>query len=289
MQIKRLINNNIVVTEGSTPGSEVLVMGKGIGFARHAGDELDESRVEKRYKLVDASVTNRLADLVQSIPAEHVELAQQMMSFIEGTYAKKTNGTLYISLLDHVSSAIRRHQQGVDLKNPMLFDIKRFYREEYFIAGELLGLIEQRTGVRLPKDEAGFIALHLVNAQLARPEDDPAGDIMAIVHGVLNIVKYQFGIDYDEGSACFFRFVTHLKFFAQRVLAAGDDEVEDAIDSASLLQIVSAQHPNAYACTFRVEEYLNRQFGYVMGEGERLYLCIHIARVVEFCAGPGTS
>lgn len=84
MKIKRLIiNNNIVVADGSTPGTEVLVMGKGIGFSRHAGDDIDEARVEKRYKLVDANVSNQLADLVQSVPVEHIELATRIMAFIE--------------------------------------------------------------------------------------------------------------------------------------------------------------------------------------------------------------
>ena len=283
MKIKRLINNNIVVVDGATQGSEVLIMGKGVGFSRHVGDEVEEGLVEKRYKLVDASVANHLADLVQTVPANHVELANKMMAFIEQAYEKKTNGTLYISLLDHVSSSLARHERGFDIANPMLFDIKRFYREEYAVGLELLGIIEQQTGVRLADDEAGFIALHLVNAWLDQPEADQASDIMTIVRGVLNIVKYQLNVEYDEESVYYFRFVTHLKFFAQRLLNAKPDDQQDAISSSELLEIVRQQHSEAYAVTFRVEEYLNRQFGYVMTDGERLYLCIHIGRVIECC------
>ena len=76
---------------------------------------------------------------------------------------------------------------------------------------EALDIIEQRLKVRLPEDEAGFITLHLVNAQLDS-EMPEILQITKIMQEILNIVKYQLSLDYDEQALSYHRFVTHLKF-----------------------------------------------------------------------------
>lgn len=54
----------------------------------------------------------------------------------------------------------------------------------------------------MTEDEAGFIAMHLVNAQL-NEEISNISRIPQLVHDVLNIVKYHFKIDFDEDALLF--------------------------------------------------------------------------------------
>lgn len=282
MIIKRLINNNIVVVDDAdAPGSELLIMGSGIGFKMRAGDTLDEARVEKRYRLVDAKMTAGLAELIESLPAEHVALADTLMRYIEKAYGKGVNSALYISVLDHVSAALQRHEKGLDIKNPMLWDIQRFYPSEFELGCDLLDVVEKKLGVRLAEDEAGFLALHIVSAQLDAPDVGLVSQITDIVHSILNIVKYQLRIDMDEGSVEAFRFVTHLKFFAQRLLAHGGAESAANPSSADFLDFVKTRYERAYRATFTIENYLNATYGYTMDDDERVYLTIHIARILE--------
>lgn len=79
---------------------------------------------------------------------------------------KKLNDMVYISLIDHVHTSIVRFLDGVTVKNVLLWDIRRFYKDEYQIGLWALNLVEEKCKVRLPEDEAGFIALHLANAQM---------------------------------------------------------------------------------------------------------------------------
>lgn len=220
------------------------------------------------------------------MPTEYVELADKLMRFIEQAYDKHTNGTLYISILDHVSSALQRHAHGVDIKNPMLWDIRRFYPVEYALGMDLLDIIRGETGMQLTEDEAGFLALHIASSQLEDPGIDQISQITDIVHAVLNIVKYQLRIEIDENSVYYFRFVTHLKFFAQRLLSSvrsGDtSRAENAPDDASaeLLELMKLKHRKVYDITFNIEDYLHANYGYVMSDDERMYLTIHIARML---------
>ena len=74
---------------------------------------------------------------------------------------------VYISLIDHVHTSIVRFLDGVTVKNVLLWDIRRFYKDEYQIGLWALNLVEEKCKVRLPEDEAGFIALHLAMEHIA--------------------------------------------------------------------------------------------------------------------------
>ena len=50
MIIQKVINNNVVSTF-DTNNHEVILMGKGIGFRKKAGDELDKTKIEKIFTL----------------------------------------------------------------------------------------------------------------------------------------------------------------------------------------------------------------------------------------------
>ena len=62
--------------------------------------------------------------------------------------------------------AVERKKQGIEVKNVLLWDIQKFYRDEYKVGRYAIALIRERFGVELSEDEAGFIALHIVNGQL---------------------------------------------------------------------------------------------------------------------------
>ena len=56
MQIIKVINNNVISSEDDK-GKEIVVMGKGIGFGKKAGEEIDETKIEKVFSLPDESTS----------------------------------------------------------------------------------------------------------------------------------------------------------------------------------------------------------------------------------------
>ena len=50
MVIQKVINNNVISAYDENQ-QEVVIMGKGIGFKAHTGDAIDESRVEKVFRI----------------------------------------------------------------------------------------------------------------------------------------------------------------------------------------------------------------------------------------------
>lgn len=276
MRIHRAVNNNIVIVLDEN-GQERILMGKGIGYRRHSGDEFDESLVDKEVRLAASEQTERLADLVSEISPEVVDAAAEIMAEASENLKKELNGGAVISLSDHIHTAVQRSRGGIFVKKVLLWETKRFYQEEFRVGLKALDVIEEKTGVRLPEDEAGFIALHIVNAQM----EESAGDLYGltkVMQEIMSIIKYSCKKPLDEESFHYCRFVTHLKFFVQRMLThttyRGDD-------SGELLAVVKKQYPQAYQCTDRVGQFTERCHSYPLSDEERLYLTIHIARILE--------
>ena len=165
MRIKKIINNNILCAVDEK-GNELIVTGRGIGFQRHRGELLDPSTVERIYRMEEKTVQRRLQELVEKIPVEHLNLTEDLIGHIKTQIPQKLNESLLITLADHISFAILRKTQGVAFSNPLKGAIMCYYPTEYQLGLYCLKMIRQQLGVALQEDEAAFIALHIVNAEL---------------------------------------------------------------------------------------------------------------------------
>lgn len=276
MKIHRVINNNIVVILDKK-GNERIITGRGIGFRKHGGDELDEKKIEQEFSLSAVGKVGKLEELLREIPLEVIDAAMQIMEEASTALEKTLNDSAVISLSDHIYTAIERDRQNINVKNVLLWETKKFYPEEFKLGKRALEIIKEKTGVMLTEDEAGFIAIHLVNAQLEEGAGDVNG-LTKIMQEILNIIKYSSRVAFDEESVYYCRFITHLKFFAQRLLTHTTYEGDD---SSELLSIVKKQYKQAWECVGKVDGFLMKNYDYQLSEEEKLYLTIHIARIID--------
>lgn len=65
--------------------------------------------------------------------------------------------------------------------------------------------------VDLTDDEAGFLALHITNAQIDSHHED-AISLTQLIEEILTVIKYTLRINFAENDIYFQRFITHLKF-----------------------------------------------------------------------------
>ncbi|CAH1194435.1 Transcription antiterminator LicT [Paenibacillus auburnensis] len=277
MKIAKVLNNN-VVTVIDAGQNELVIMGRGIAFKKQSGDPLDEDKIEKVFSLENKEVSQKLMTLLSDIPMEYVECSDEVIRYAETVLGEKLHDSVYISLTDHIHFAIDRHRQGLQLKNALLWEIKRMYRKEFSIGLKALQIIEDRLGVSLPEDECAFIAMHLVNAQL-NGEMRETVSITNIVKDIFNIVRRSFLIELDEESLSYYRFLTHLKFFAQRIVQG--TPIDDKDGDHTLHDLVSVQYPEAYACAVKIADYTRKIYKRNLSKEEILYMTIHIERIVR--------
>lgn len=273
MKINKIINNNVIsVTQNN---QERVVMGKGIGFQKEEGDIVEESKIDKIFDLNNQEISDRFKTLLIEVPIEVVQAVEKIIEVAKIEYHKELSDTIYVALTDHINFAIERQQEGMAIKNGLLWEIKKFYPTEYEVGMRGLDWIEEIAGVKLPADEAGFIAIHLLNAEHNNLAD--YNHVTEMVQNILSLVKYHFRLDFDEESLTYFRFVTHLKFLAQRILSKNPLNTSEI----ELYDIVKEKYKDAFKCVKKIEVFLMKKYQYEMTKDEALYLTIHIQRLIS--------
>lgn len=273
MVIDKIINNN-VVSAYDDQGKEVVIMGRGIGFGKKPGKPVDESRIEKIYQIKSQSVAEQFKELLSNMPLEHIQISNDIISYAKKHLQLKLNQNIYVTLTDHINFAIERYSQGIKPENALLWEIKRFYTQEYELGKYAVDLIEERLHIRFPADEAGFIALHFVNAEYGT-DLSAALKFPNLLKDILKIVTEELEIELDEQSLHYERFVTHVKFLLQRVYKKEllmDEERE-------LEELLSNKYKREYACSKKVAAYIEKATETRISGVEVMYLAIHIRRV----------
>lgn len=279
MRIKKVINNNILCVIDEK-GNEMIVTGKGLGFGRKVAQFVDPAQVEKVYRMEDKSGQRRLRELVEQIPLEHLDLTEAMITEIKAAIPQPLNESLLITLADHISFAIQRKAQGIEFKNPLAGSILCYYPTEYQLGQRCLAMVKERCGVELNPDEAAFIALHIVNAEL-NTDMSEMYDITRLIEGVIQVVEYYYRDlgAFDRGSLTFHRFVVHLRYFAQRLFQGKLMTDSDNESDTAFRALIARNCKTHYKCAQCVAEYIEKTWHQTLSQEELIYLTIHLKRV----------
>lgn len=273
MRVDKVINNNIVsVLEN---GKEIVVMGRGIGFRVRPGSEIEESRIEKIFRLESQSSVDQFKTLLSNLPLEHIQVSTEIINYAKSVLNKKLNQNIYITLTDHINFSIERFHKNMMFANPLLREVRSFYREEYLIGEYAVALIKRKLNVDLPVDEAASIALHIVNAEYNNTKIKDAIDITNLIQYVLELVKKRFSITYEEQSLNYERFITHLRFLSQRIYS--NEFLEQT--NPEFISMISTMYPEEFALSEEIREYIKNTYQHDVTDEEAAYLAVHIKRV----------
>ena len=271
--IEKVINNNIISAYEKS-GAEVIVMGRGIGFKKKQGEVVPADQISKIFRIKSRTLTEQFKELLANMPLERVRISDEIISHAKDHLKLKLNQSIYVTLTDHINFAIERVSQGIEPQNALLWEIKRFYPQEFQLGIYALELIQDRLDILLPEDEAGFIALHFVNAEYGTDIRD-AVKFPDQMQAIVDIVEHDLGILLDESSLHYERFMTHIKFLIQRIYRKELLSSEDR----ELSLMMRRKYPREYQCSVKVAEYIMQATGSRLSEEEIMYLSVHIRRV----------
>ena len=271
--IEKVINNNIISAYEKS-GAEVIVMGRGIGFKKKQGEMVPADQISKIFRIKSRTLAEQFKELLANMPLERVRISDEIISHAKDHLKLKLNQSIYVTLTDHINFAIERVSQGIEPQNALLWEIKRFYPQEFQLGIYALELIQDRLDILLPEDEAGFIALHFVNAEYGTDIRD-AVKFPDQMQAIVDIVEHDLGILLDESSLHYERFVTHIKFLIQRIYRKELLSSEDR----ELSLMMQRKYPREYECSVKVAEYIMQATGSRLSEEEIMYLSVHIRRV----------
>ncbi|WP_024785990.1 BglG family transcription antiterminator LicT [Streptococcus mutans] len=276
MKIEKVFNNNVVQILGIN-NEEIIVMGKGLGFQKKPGDEVNQDLIEKRFILqnTDTDMVGELSRVYVELDSEEIDLVLEIIHQGQEKLGQTFDISLYIALADHLHYTIQRTREGLTLQNPLAWEVRKFYPEEFQLGKDTIELVKEKMTLQLADDEAASIALHFINAQKDGGLLEKNRLISKIVSDILEIVRLHFGEVRDEESISYNRFITHVQYFAQRVA----NGLVQGKNDAFLYEQVKENYPHAFACTEKIKSYVESAYNFAMSRDEQVYLTIHIQRL----------
>ncbi len=269
MKVIRNINNNVAQCIDAK-GREVVVFGKGVGFYKD-GEEIPLSAINRTfYNIKDTDY-----GIIRSLPTVVINTAIYIIDYASEKLSLIFPSSSAIALADHLQFAIERKDKNIYLPQPLIQDIMQLYPEEMNVALEALDIIYRMTKVRLPRMEAGTIALHLINDAIKEEKEEV--NTIRYIDEIGEIVENEFNISIDKNSFNYSRFVTHLDYLIRRLMEKKQIESQNK----EIFDEVKDKYADSVKCAERIKEYLDEQFNVLISDEELLYLSIHINRLIS--------
>ena len=273
MQIEKILNNNVV--QAMDNDVEYIVMGKGLGFQKKVGEAVDKEKVEKTFVLENPEIEAEWTRAYVDLPDGEMQVFLNIITFAEDVLQTKFEPSFFIALADHLHYAIERSREGISLQNPLAWEIRKFSPREYEIGKQVLRLIANDLEVELADDESASVALHFVNAQKDTGFHEKDQQMTQIVVGISEIVRLDFACDLEQDSFSYNRFITHIRYLAQRIVSG----VSGGKNDAFLYEQVKVNYPKSFICTQKIVTYIKSSYAFELSLDEQVYLTIHIQRL----------
>ncbi|CAN7532174.1 MULTISPECIES: PRD domain-containing protein [Pseudarthrobacter] len=276
MEVLRVFNNNVVLARAADRG-EVILTGRGLGFQAKPGQQVDEAKVVRVFVPEDGRNADNFGALVAAIPPEHLALADQALDIARGGLRGPLNSTTVVALADHLSFAIKRLRQGLNIEYPLRAEVAHLYPDELRMAQQIVDFANARLEESLPRDEAVAVALHLVNAGFASGDLSYTYQMTGVFAQLFEVLEQAYGRSFDRETVNAARFITHLRYFFVRAhtgrqLAEGATGLGSAIREA---------YPEAFGTALKLQAVLELRLGQPLTDDEVTYLTLHVARMAD--------
>lgn len=273
MKLIKALNNNVAFVQNDDK-KEQVVMGKGVAFNVKPGNSIDASLVEKRFILDSEGIKKDFDSLLKRISISDIELASNIIKKGEERLGYHCNDIILLTLSDHLSMMLQRAEQGLYFTNPLEWDIKLIYPEEYKFAKNVVADLNEKTGHKIPNQEAAFIALHFINSNFEHSEMQETIMCTKIIQNILNITKLYYGKEFSEENFDVKRFITHIRFFVKRQIQ-GDKLNMDY----SLAETILEKCQKDFKCSKKIAQFLKQTYDWDISQGEMLFLTLHLNRM----------
>jgi len=272
--IKKSLNNNVLIVEHQSYG-EVVLIGKGIGFGKKPGDVIEEDNFEKMFVLTNKKEQEQYKMLLTDIDDEMLEIIQDEIRYIAERVNLPLNEHIHIALTDHITFALKRLQQGMDIKNPFLLETKSLYPFEYELATDVIKRLNKRLNVQLPNGEIGFIALHIHSSITNKPLSE-VNQYSQLISHLTDVIEESLKITVDRESVNYLRLVRHLRYTIERVNSG-----ESLAEPEKLSFLLKKEYPLCYNTSWKMIKVMQQVLKKPVYEAETVYLTMHLYRLTN--------
>ena len=275
LQVKKVLNNNVViVTDASS--LERIVIGKGIGFGKKQGAPILPEQVDKLFVLKDENEQEQYKTLLTHIDEKVVEVINDVIVHIRTRFDNDLNEHIHVALTDHITFAIKRLEQGLDIKNPFLTETQTLYPKEYTVAEEVIEVINKSLRIHLPEGEIGFVALHIHSA-ITNKSVTAIKKHSQLINTLMQMVQHALDLKIDTKSINYLRLVRHLRHAIERI-SMGDIMEEQE----KLAKVLKEEYPICYNLAWKLIKVMQNALNKPVPHAEAVYLTMHLQRLSRY-------
>ena len=274
-----MLNNNVVLARDEI-GREAILTGRGLGFQRKRGQDVDASLISRRY--IPADNAQSVAEVIAGIPLERLALIERVFrKAARGLNTDVPSSTL-IAVVDHINQAMARVYQGLTMDYPLRAEVAHLHPEELRLAEAMVEEINAAQEVQLPGGEAVALALHLFTAAIGAPSAQAASEQSRLIGQVMGLLEKSFGEAFDADSVNAARFAVHLRYFLVRARTAV--QIEDGTSSL-VAEALRVSDPDAYRVARRIRDLLEIRLNTAVTDDETAYHALHVALLTSSLPG----
>ncbi|MED0679601.1 PRD domain-containing protein [Aneurinibacillus thermoaerophilus] len=279
-EIKRVLNNNSLVARDEQK-REVVLLGKGIGFQKAKGEIItSQAAIEKVFVLSTEENKERVICMFSEADEDVIRVVNEYVQYLEKKLDKKMSDWFMLAFMDHISFAVKRLRQGIQIHNPFLHEVRSLYAYEYELAREGVCMLEEGLNMTIPDDEIGFIALHLhsvrENQSLSRINRSSM-----LISRLVQTIESELEIEIDKTSFDYARLLTHLRFAIQRA-----EEGIGLGENHPLSELLRKEYPICYSLSYKLVKIMQNELQLTVPEAEASYLTLHIQRMINHVTTP---
>ena len=270
-EVVKVLNNNTILAHRDN--EEVIVMYKGIGFGKKAGEYFEIPNQAKRYLMQKSYQTkNNIYDIINYIEPIYLEIAAEIIRLAEIKFAKVSHDIL-LPLADHIYYAIKRMDENIMPSNPFTNDIRLLFPDEYEVATQGKDVIQKYVRKVINDDEIGFITLHIHSAISSNKVAESMEATRVIHEGILQLQSDLY-IVIDVQSISYVRLMNHIKFLILRLNTNEKLQMD-------ISEFTKDKFPFAYEQARHMCESLSKVLNKELPETEIGYLALHLERILS--------
>ncbi|MCA1320993.1 transcription antiterminator [Bacillus tianshenii] len=273
MHVKKVLNNNVLIATHPEYG-EVILTGKGIGFAKKAGENITVDRAEKFFVLKSEDEQNQYKQLLDYIDETFIGLMNECMEMVEARFQVKLNEHIHVGLTDHLYFAVKRIQQGLDIKNPFLKETELAYPREYAAAMEIVEWLKVKLDLAIPEGEIGFITLHIHSA-LTNRDLSEINRHTQLINDMVIVIEDSLKIKIDRTDINYLRLVRHFHASIERVQTDQFRPDQQEI----LAKVLREEYPVCYNLAWKLIKIMQQKLQKSVPDAEAVYLTLHLQRL----------
>ncbi len=266
----KVFNNNVVLANHL--GTEKVLIKKGIGFSNKVGDKIPaDTEFERIFAIENPEIGSKFNQLINRVDHELIGICEEILHMICEETGEKLDEEMHIRLTDHIAFTVFRIQNDDKIDNPFMVEIETLYEKEVEIAEQAIELLEETLGIRIPHEEAGFIALHIHSL---KTKDSLSNTVkyVYICNSAAEVIEDELGIEIDRKSIDYARFASHIRYAVERILKKVEIKNE-------LLPAIRKTYKHSYRLARLVGRMMEQELYASVPNEEIGYLTLHIERL----------